>query len=331
VIALRVRHDEERQARHTEAPQLGRRLRFRWPFVDQNRAAWDLDQRSVALADVQERDAQAGRRWRHRRSVETPASSDESCSQGDRRIRPPPRANKPSDEIGGAEDDRGDRDRSTSGNGRMRQPTDHPRAQREVCGQPPVDPCEHGGQRRRDRSHDRRDERDPEERGDDWGCKRVRRDRVERNDSELREQDRRRCEATRAGDRDDLGERVRHRVPRQGLLEARDDDEDRPDGPERELEAGVQERVGAPGQQEGRAEEQEVPAITRPRGKPRQRGESTRDSGPDDGRLPADCEHVPTDRRERRDLSDEARQSDQIDEQDRAAGDQGDVLTRNGK
>ena len=233
-------------------------------------------------------------------------------------------ATEPSDEIGGAEDDRGDRDRSTSGNGRMRQPADHPRAQREVCGQPPVDPREQGGQRRRDRSHDRRDERDPEERGDDWSSERVRRDRVERNDSELREQDRRRCEPARPGDRDDLGERVRHRVPRQRLLEARDDDEDRPDGRERELEAGVQERVRAPGQQggprrgAGSTSDRSASTQARParRARPRLRpGRRTAAS-----RLRARSR---TDRRERHDLSDEARQSDQIDEQDRAARDQG--------
>ena len=55
---------------------------------------------------------------------------------------------------------------------------------------------------------------------------------------------------------------------------------------------GVEQVVRVPGEQDERAEQEEVPAVGRPRGEPRERDERAGDAGADDRRLRADGEHV---------------------------------------
>ncbi len=112
---------------------------------------------------------------------------------------------------------------------------------------------------------------------------------------------------------------------------ARDGDEDRGDRCERKLEAGVEQRVGVPREQDRRADEQEVPAVERPGREPRQRGERAGDSGPNDRRLPADRQDIPTDRSESANLSGKTRQADEPGQEQGAARDERDVLAGDGK
>ncbi len=113
--------------------------------------------------------------------------------------------------------------------------------------------------------------------------------------------------------------------------EARDDDEDRSDGGERELEPGVEQGVRVPGEQDRRSDEEEVPAVLRPRREPGQRRERSRHTRAHDRGLPPDREHVAADRRQRGDLTDEPGQADEPRDGKRAAGDEHDVLARDGQ
>ncbi len=69
---------------------------------------------------------------------------------------------------------------------------------------------------------------------------------------------------------------------------------------ERELEAGIEERVRAPGEQDGGRDEQDVPRVALARDEPGDRDGDAGDRGPDHGRLRADGEHVGDDRGDRR-------------------------------
>ncbi len=87
VIPLRMREDEQRQARHTERAAAGTRdFASGGTLVDQHRAARDLDQRSVALADVEERDAQAVRRRQQSVSRGGASLPRSARQQDDRRV-----------------------------------------------------------------------------------------------------------------------------------------------------------------------------------------------------------------------------------------------------
>ena len=70
------------------------------------------------------------------------------------------------------------------------------------------------------------------------------------------------------------------------------DDEDRGDGGERELEAGLERGGRQPAEEHERPERERVPAVARTRDDPGERGEDARDRGADDRRLPADGERV---------------------------------------
>ena len=76
--------------------------------------------------------------------------------------------------------------------------------------------------------------------------------------------------------------------------------EDRADGCERELEAGLEQARRRPREQDRCAEREEVPTVVRAREQPGERRQATGDTGPHDRWLPADREHVADDRGERR-------------------------------
>ena len=113
--------------------------------------------------------------------------------------------------------------------------------------------------------------------------------------------------------------------------DARNGDEDRGDGGERQLEAGLQERRRHPRHQHQRADGEEVPTVARARGEPRKRGESSGDRGAGHRRLPADGKHVGGDHAERRELPERSRESEEPAEQEDARGEERDVLPRDGE
>jgi hypothetical protein len=145
---------------------------------------------------------------------------------------------------------------------------------------------------------------------------------------ELEPHHRRRCDPAGRGDGHRVGEPPRERVAVEPPTQTRDENEDRNDGRKRELEAGIEQRVRIPREQNCCADEQEVPAIGHPRGQPRQRAQRTRDAGTNHGRLRPDCENVRADARERSQLTGPARGPDEPREQERTSRDERDVLTR---
>src|SRR5436190_5010123 len=148
---------------------------------------------------------------------------------------------------------------------------------------------------------------------------------------ELQPQHRRSRQPARGRDGQHVGERARNRIALEPALKARNEHEDRGDGGEGELETRVEEVVGVPREQGQRSDQQEVPPVLRPRREPRQRDERAGDSCTDDRRLRSNRKHVPADRKQRRELTEPARNPEQPRNCERAAGDQDNVLPRHGQ
>jgi hypothetical protein len=123
---------------------------------------------------------------------------------------------------------------------------------------------------------------------------------------ELKPEDRRGREPAGGGDCDHGAEAVAQRIALQHALETWDEDEDRDHRSERQLKAGVEQRVRVPSQEDDRSDEEEVPPVCDPRCEPRDDAERSRDAGPDDRRLRADRDDVDHDRREGAELADDA-------------------------
>ena len=90
---------------------------------------------------------------------------------------------------------------------------------------------------------------------------------------ELKPRHRRGGETARRRDADQLREPTRNGVALERADDSRRDDEDRGDRRERELEAGVEQRVRVPREKHGRTDEQRLPAVALPRREPRERAE----------------------------------------------------------
>ena len=280
-------------------------MRISWPATSasggpsstRTRARRRLEQHGVSLPDVEEGHAKAGRRVpRRRRSRGDPCRGEENSAGGEHAsdhllLRRETSSILPNDEPrhGRADvecersgdihsrgwqigDDPGDelqpRRRPTRRAPRARrQPTERP-------GRPP---------RRAARTRGRAER--PETRRRSPARCRPAPDRSGRGRSA-------RSQATGEGDGKRLRERRRKREAVELAPDARNGDEDRGDGGEGQLEAGLQERRRHPRHQHQRADREEVPTIARARGEPRQRSESSGDRGARHRRLPADGEHV---------------------------------------
>ena len=177
----------------------------------------------------------------------------------------------------------------------------------------------------------RREQAEPEQRRDHRRRHRVGDDRVRRDGAELEEQDRSRSDSARDRHGHDRRRGARQRVALEPAQQSRDDREDRNNGGERELEAGVEQVVRVPREQDERAEEQEPPAIPFASTHPGEGSEPTSDSGANDRRLRPDSEHVRGDRHERADLARHTRDADQPCEEENAARNERDVLARDGE
>ena len=108
--------------------------------------------------------------------------------------------------------------------------------------------------------------------------------------------------------------------------DARCDREDRHDGGERELEAGVEDHVWVPREQRDRAQKQRLPRVAHAPAQPRERGKRTCDSGADHRRLRPDGNHIACDRGERTELADHAADAEKPGCEERAGGNEDDVL-----
>ena len=327
VVPGRVREHEQVEPADAERAQLIGDAGLRRPLVHEHRRAGHLQERGVALANVEDRDAQAVRR---RRCVLGPAPPRDEKHEGERADGDRPRPSRRLQPKQDCDEER----RAGKGGERPRRrhlsvgkTADGASAPPEVSGQPAVCPRERGGGLGEQRVERRSGQRPAEQRRDDGRRERVRRHGVERNRSEMEPQDRRSHGAACSGDGDDLGQAAWQRVALEPAPEPRHEDEDRRHRRERELEARLQQRVRVPGEEHDGAHEEEVPALPRARREPRQRGERAGDSRAHDRGLPSDREHVPADRREGADLAEPTREAQRPGEQQHPADHVGDVLT----
>ncbi len=149
--------------------------------------------------------------------------------------------------------------------------------------------------------------------------------------AELEEEDRRGCDSARDRDGDDCRRRPRHRIPLEPEHEARNEREDRGHRGKRQLEAGVEQVVRAPGEQHESSEQHEPPAVTLPCADPRERCKRSSDTRPHDGRLCADGKDVCAYGRECAHLARHARNPQQPRNEQHAARDESNVLARDGE
>ena len=175
---------------------------------------------------------------------------------------------------------------------RVRQAADRPSAEREVPGQPPVEPGEGGAASGSAGWSTAAASARPRSGATTGAASALASERVDGDRAEVQPEDRR-------GDRTARGRDARRPArasPGAGSPRASsrsgDEDEDRGHGRERELEPGLEQAVRIPREQDGSADEQEVPAVARTRREPGERGEPAGDPRPHDGRLPAHREHV---------------------------------------
>ena len=158
-----------------------------------------------------------------------------------------------------------DADRRAGADLSERQPAHEPRAGGDVGGDPAVQERERERRRRQQRLEQRAHEREAEQRADRQGDEHVREQRVDRHAPELEPQDRRGGRSARGRDRERVAQPVGQRVALEREPQPRHQQEDRSHGRERELEAGLEQARRGPGEQDRRAERQEVPAVARPR------------------------------------------------------------------
>src|SRR5438270_11308971 len=104
------------------------------------------------------------------------------------------------------------------------------------------------------------------------------------------------------------------------MVEPRYEQEDRAHGRERELEPGIEQRVRVPGEEDDRADEEQMPAVRSASREPGERAERTCHTRAHDGWLSAHGEHVAEDRGKRARFRDEPRDTEKPREHERAAG-----------
>jgi len=282
VIALRMCQDERDQALHAEALELSGDVSLGRALVDENRTLGNLEQDPVSLADVEHRDPEPVRERRGLAGNAPPGGDQCENRRGDRCRTPEPRParnHEHGDERRRPEEGKQCAPRLDL---RVRQAADRPRAEREIRGQPAVDPGEGRRGLRQHRVKSGGCEGEAEERGNDRRRERVGDERVDGDRPEMKPEDGSRRSAACSGERDDLGELDRQRVALQPRLDPRDEDEDCGDGGERELEARLEQAVRAPREQDGRSYEQEIPAVARAGREPGERREPARDARPHD-------------------------------------------------
>ena len=148
---------------------------------------------------------------------------------------------------------------------------------------------------------------------------------------ELEPRDGRGREPARRRDADELREPVRHRVSLEQSDDARRDDEDRRDRGERELEAGVEQRVRVPAEQHGRADKQRLPAVTLAAGEPGKRPEACSERRAHHGRMEPDGERVGGHRKQRGGLGDVDSEAEKQDDCRGASPDRRDLQPVNGE
>ena len=311
VITLGVGHDDRGERADAHSRELARDVRLRRPLVDEDARARRLQQRRIALADVEEGHAEpcgrvplgraAGsrstpvRRARRRpRRLRRARVSAEGCA---RAASPPePRTiPRPASALSASAvrvpicaPGRSATTRATSSSQAAAQPAS---AAKTGC-----------SGRRAGSTTAARSPR-PSTSGAAANASTFARDRVERGVAEVQQDDRCGRETARECDGERIGHARRQRIAVERCPHARDGEEDRGDRGERELEARLQRRRRHPRHEHERPDRQEVPPVARPGGEPGERRQRARNARAHDRRLPADCEDVDGDRDEDRELA----------------------------
>ena len=152
VVALRMREDDRGQRPNAEPSELTGHVRLRRAFVDEHCRTRRLDERGVALADVEERDAESGRsrprRRRTKRARHRRRGQEKRDEARDDLAAPIPR--HAADERDCADERRCDHDDGRRRDLRRRPARDDPRDEREPPRTPAGEPRERG---RRARQH----------------------------------------------------------------------------------------------------------------------------------------------------------------------------------
>jgi hypothetical protein len=306
VIAMRMGDDDHRQPPDPEAFELRGDIGLRRAFVHQHGSRPGLEQDSVSLPDIQHHDAKAGRRRRGMRRLQPPADEDDDQHRREHGGAPTSWRGKLREQEAEQGEPGEGGERLPRGELGVRQCAEETRAARKVGGKPAVHPCERRGGLGKHRVESSRDECQPQERRDDEPRNGVAGDREERCSLEVEHQDRGRNSSARGRDRDHRREPARYRVAGEPIFDAGNEEEDRGDGSEGELKARLEKRIRVPREQHGCADEEEVPAVARTPGQPREGREPARDSCPDDGWLPPDGHEVTAHGSQRGELGDPA-------------------------
>ena len=214
---------------------------------------------------------------------------------------------------------------------RAREASEPARARGDEPRAPAVEPRERRGDRGRDGRDRGGQERQREHLHDDGHGNDVRRDGDKRNLVELEPCHGSRRHPARRRDADQLRNRARDGVALERADDARRDDEDRGDGGERELEAGVEQRVRVPGEQNRGADEKRLPAVALARREPRDPAEQRGDRRADDGRVEPDSERVRGHCAEGRELGGESPEAQEEDDCDDGARHRSDLQPVDGE
>ena len=148
---------------------------------------------------------------------------------------------------------------------------------------------------------------------------------------ELEPGDRRCRQPARRRDAYELRELVRDRVSLERPDDARRDDEDRRDCGERELEAGVEERIRVPAEEHGCADEQRLPPVALATREPGERAEGGGERSAHDGWMEPDRERIRRHRGQRRELGDVDSEAEKQDDCGSATTDRGDLQPVDGE
>ena len=330
MIAMGVSDHEGGERVETQAPQLPIDSCLGRSRIDEQRTLRRLEQDPVALADVEQRDAQSCR-WRPGRSrmQGPPAERSERHEResGDHHGAPAIRRQQPQAGYAGDHDRERDERRERRGL-RVRHRGHQSSRKCDPGGCDTRDPGEGDGCRRDHVDEHRRAEAGSQEHRHRRFGEGVGRHRPERDHAELQPEDRRRHDPARRRDPDHLEDAPRHRISLMRPTESRQREEDRSDRGEGELKAGLEQGSRRPGEQHDRPRGHRVPALARPGQQPRGRCQATGHRSTDDRRLPTDGESVGEDRDDRERVTCCPPQSGHVCEPEDTETDQHDVLAR---
>jgi hypothetical protein len=248
VVASGVREDECGERAHAPSAQLTCHARLGRSLVDEDAALRHLEQDAVALADVEERDAQPGGRLpgirRAQRPPADPAHEERAGDSGEQGA--PACSGESGERDHRSTRRRADKERLETRDLRERHRSHEARAERDPPGAPPSYPGERHGGPGENRCDHRGRERGPQERQHCGLGKQVREEPPHGHLVEVEREHRDGDEAAGGGDGASLAHLLGHRVSLEPRLEPRREREDAGHGDERQLRARVERRARRP-------------------------------------------------------------------------------------